>query len=546
MKQRNKAIRLLENNARKGNISASFQLFESMEKGSDIDIDLHKSQQHFESCKKELGFFKENNKELPANKITLDEVNLYFFRKFEELNIKLENDITIFIGNNGSGKTSILDSISKTFSWINARIITQGRNGKTLDWHDITIGKHENAEVNAIFSLGKKTLYKGSLVRSAKGMETAKSSNLENYKNLSNLYRIVNSRSREYSNEEINIPLFAFYSVDRSHIKSNMTFDLEKVSDNYSESRFDVIDKSVIDGTGNIEDFLRWFIFIDNQSKSSEIKDLEKVEAELSALKVVANTESHPLYKMLSEKEKEVSLIKNKVLSSKSAQKNATIEKVKFAITSAIPSISDIFVDRSSGRVEVRIINEGVDINIFQASKGQQVYFSLVADIARRLVQLNPTLTNSLHGQGIVLIDEIELHLHPDWQKNIIVKLRETFPNIQLILTTHSPIVLSGIKSTKIRVLGKNIEGDDVVVSPLAQSYTRSPTEVLQTIMHADLNTNFPEKKSLRKYKNIIEQGDFNSEESNILREELESALGSSHEELIRLSIVKSRREKLG
>ncbi len=70
---------------------------------------------------------------------------------------------------------------------------------------------------------------------------------------------------------------------------------------------------------------------------------------------------------------------------------------------------------------------------------------ALFGDLARRLTIANPNLDNPLLGEGVVLIDEIELHMHPFWQRNVVGKLRETFPNIQFIITTHSPIVLSEI-----------------------------------------------------------------------------------------------------
>ncbi|MEZ8816334.1 retron Ec78 anti-phage system effector ATPase PtuA [Vibrio cyclitrophicus] len=546
MKSLSKAIRLLDNNSKKGNISASFQLFETYEDGKDIAIDLSKSKYYFEMCKSALGYDESSHLETPNNKITLEYIDLHFFRKFDHLRVPLEGDITVLIGNNGAGKTTILDAISRTFSWINARIVTKGRNGRVLEDHDVTIGKDENAEVNATFNLGSSTRFDGSLVRPAKGLETPKSSKLENYKNLSNLYRTINSRTKENTNKEINIPLFAFYSVERSNIKSNITFDLEKLSESSAESRFDALDKSVLDGTGNINDFLKWFIFIDNLANSNEIKNLEKLRIESDALKEFVKNESHPLHSILINKNKEIEELEIKIKNSDSGVFHSVINSVKSAITLAVPSVSDIFVDRSSGRAEIRLINENTNININQASKGQHVYISLVADIAKRLIQLNPLLKNPLNGQGIVLIDEIELHLHPEWQRTILEKLTKTFPNIQFIVTTHSPMVLSGIKKNKIRTLGTDSDDRNIATPPLAQSYARTPSEVLETIMYVNFDASFPEKSKLTKYKNLIEQGDFNSEQAESLRIELEEALGSAHEELIRLSMVKRRREKLG
>ena len=67
---------------------------------------------------------------------------------------------------------------------------------------------------------------------------------------------------------------------------------------------------------------------------------------------------------------------------------------------------------------------------------------TLVGDLARRLALANQKDPNPLNGRGIVLIDEIELHMHPSWQRKVLPVLRQTFPNIQFIITTHSPQVL--------------------------------------------------------------------------------------------------------
>ena len=71
---------------------------------------------------------------------------------------------------------------------------------------------------------------------------------------------------------------------------------------------------------------------------------------------------------------------------------------------------------------------------------------ALVGDIARRFAMLNPSLENPLHGQGIVIIDEADLHLHPQWQRQLIARLTKTFPNCQFVLSTHSPLVISDSK----------------------------------------------------------------------------------------------------
>ncbi|MGE4779295.1 retron Ec78 anti-phage system effector ATPase PtuA [Yersinia enterocolitica] len=542
--QRNK-IRALQRNARKRNISSMFELIDHYEDNTGVTLDLKNAQEYFHICSNELDFVSTAEDEIPKNKIKLDSLKLINFRRFKELNVLFEDDITIIIGNNGAGKTTILDALARTFSYINARIISKGRNGRSLDNADVKVGCADNAEVITSLSLGKNTKYNGSLIRPAKGIENSKNSFLDSYSSLANLFRVINDRNNKLYKKEINIPLLAFYPIERSFLKSNLTFELERLDSISTNSRFDAIEKSALDGSSNIEEFLKWFIYLDNLENSNPIQDeIKQLETEVKAFELVAMQSSV----LADELEKR----KKKLISKQQSLSNVTnlhISKVKqhvkHAITNAVLSISDIYVDRSSGRVEVKIINDGTDINIFQASKGQLTYLSLIADLARRLISMNPTLDNPLHGQGIVLIDEVELHLHPEWQQNIISHLISTFPNIQFIITTHSPQVLSTISKQKIRKLSVNILGEDIVATPIAESYARSTSTVLSTVMHVEPIPDFPEKRILDKYRKIIEQGDFRSPEAAELYNKLVKALGENHEELVSLSIVKRRREKL-
>ncbi|MCK5157364.1 MAG: AAA family ATPase, partial [Spirochaetales bacterium] len=86
-----------------------------------------------------------------------------------------------------------------------------------------------------------------------------------------------------------------------------------------------------------------------------------------------------------------------------------------------------------------------------------------------------------LAGEGVVLIDEIELHLHPQWQKTIIPRLLETFPNIQFFITTHSPQVLSAVNGKNIVVLYQN-ENMDIMYDTVKQSKGLNSSEILEEI----------------------------------------------------------------
>ena len=106
---------------------------------------------------------------------------------------------------------------------------------------------------------------------------------------------------------------------------------------------------------------------------------------------------------------------------------------------------------------------DGETIDVKQLSDGERGLLALVLDLARRLCQANPYLEDPLeNGKAVVLIDEIDLHLHPQWQRTIVKQLTETFPECQFIATTHSPLIIGEVKSPGLTLITK--EDNRIVV----------------------------------------------------------------------------------
>lgn len=105
-------------------------------------------------------------------------------------------------------------------------------------------------------------------------------------------------------------------------------------------------------------------------------------------------------------------------------------------------------------------IRKGEDrLSLQQLSDGERAFLAVVGDLVRRLALANPKLDDPLLGHGVVLIDELELHLHPRWQREIVEKLRSTFPNIQFIATTHSPFIIQSLRPGELIALDPEFEG---------------------------------------------------------------------------------------
>ena len=120
---------------------------------------------------------------------------------------------------------------------------------------------------------------------------------------------------------------------------------------------------------------------------------------------------------------------------------------------------------------------DGETLDLSQLSDGERSLLAIICDLGRRLALANPLCDNPLHGAGVVLIDELELHLHPKWQRQIVHKLTETFPHCQFIATTHSPQVIGEVKHEHIHIIS-----DGEVYSP-THSFGVDSSRVLEEIM---------------------------------------------------------------
>lgn len=200
------------------------------------------------------------------------------------------------------------------------------------------------------------------------------------------------------------------------------------------------------------------------------------------------------------------------------------LEAVRRAITSLMPEFSDVQVRRNPLRMAVK--KHGKEFRIEQLSDGEKCLLAMVGDLARRLAIANPGLDDPLQGEGVVLIDEIELHLHPKWQRMIIPKLLETFPGCQFIVSTHSPQVLSEVEPENIFLLHQDEETGEITCSKPTQSYGLDSNEILEELMGAR-SRNKNVEDSLRQISILIDEDRFQEAriEINALKEKLHGSI---------------------
>ncbi len=191
-------------------------------------------------------------------------------------------------------------------------------------------------------------------------------------------------------------------------------------------------------------------------------------------------------------------------------------------------------------------VDHGV-LEVGQLSDGVRNMIALVADIAYRMARINSDLGRDAAKKtpGLVLIDEVDMHLHPEWQQVVLKTLTLAFPGVQFVLTTHSPQVITSLHRENVRLLDENLSGEEVAAVPSAHTYARSNADVMQSVMGVTPEPVVDETESLRKYMALVEQSDWRSNEVAVMRSRLEGALGADHPSLIRADMIIRRRQAL-
>lgn len=175
---------------------------------------------------------------------------------------------------------------------------------------------------------------------------------------------------------------------------------------------------------------------------------------------------------------------------------------------------------------------------------------ALVADIAIKIVTQNASfLTEELNidnavlplllekTPGLVLIDEMDVHLHPKWQHRVVTDLTKTFPGIQFVCTSHSPLVIGEVESEGIRFIEYNQETDQYTSSTPAESYGLDANRVLDELMGAS-NRNKEISESLHKLFQLIDEDDFDGARQAMIP--IIAKIGESEPEITRArSLIK-------
>jgi predicted ATP-binding protein involved in virulence len=430
--------------------------------------------------------------------------------RFTDLEIPLAptpnhfSNVTVLVGNNGAGKTTLLRSLATSLSWLVARIRNEKGNGNHLSEEDIRNGASSALILIAVVDESNNpdanpedALFTWGIARGRQGRKAHIHSSLGGVSLLADHYR-----SQLTEDDKASLPLIAYYPVERSVLEMPL-----RIRTKHSFDQIDGYDNS-LNRAVDFRRFFEWF------------REREDSENE-SGVSATALTE-------ISEKFGKNSDIWKALSQLKASSRDRQLTAVRSAIAAFMPGFSNLRVKRKP-RLHMAIDKNGTTLNVSQLSQGEKSMMALVGDIARRLAMMNQSLDNPLEGDGIVMIDEVDLHLHPKWQRSLIRQLSETFPNCQFVLTTHSPLVISDAKDVLCYVL------NDGELQEHNGLYGLDANQVLLEVMDTDVR-NSDVQQRLNQLLKHLQDGDLDGAKK--LYSELSLELPEGHLELAKAALL--------
>ena len=375
----------------------------------------------------------------------LEKIRITNYRCFKDADIEFDDHATLIVGKNGAGKTAILDAVavavstfllgidggaSRSISKDDARYEFHDLDGTVDPQHQFPVSIEsigdcmDNCDVKWMRSLNSES-----------GNTTVKEA-----RELTNISKDAQKRIMT-GDKSLILPLISYYGTGRLYVQKKEKKNIKSLT----EFKRQVGYVDCMAAESNEKLMLNWF----------QIQTLKSLQEQQRTGKV---------------------------------EKSLLLKTVESAICKCFERISgsknaDIVFDLDTHRLVLNF--EGTDGSLQkfamdEMSDGYKNTLSMIGDIAYRMAVLNPMLGDKVLEEttGVVVIDEIDLHLHPQWQQTIISDLNTIFPKIQFIVSSHAPAVINSVAKEQIRILDNG-----EIYMPAAQTYGRDANSILREVM---------------------------------------------------------------
>lgn len=370
-------------------------------------------------------------------------LKLWNFRGIRELSVDFANRTTAFVGVNGVGKSTVLDALAIALSQLTWRLNGHPLKARPIALDDIQNGS-DFSRIEVSVELSGKPLTWAVATNRKKGAYTdpLRKSDLDALNATVKILSAAWENSRLERREVDTFPLCVYYDVNRAVLDVPM-----RVREKLVHNPYEVYQDALDHGGADFKRFFIWF------------RNFEDAENELRT--------DNPKFR------------------------DSGLEAARNAI-SKFTGFAGVRVRRKP-KMRMTVTKGKNEFNVLQLSDGERNMMALVGDMSRRLSVLNPGRKNPNEGSGIVLIDEVDLHLHPGWQREVVANLENTFPNCQFVISTHSPQVVGELHPKSVMRLR-----DGHLLGPASRTIGLSSGEILEELMNGKArNVGFQQKARL-------------------------------------------------
>jgi predicted ATP-binding protein involved in virulence len=389
-----------------------------------------------------------NSEQAPTR---IDKIELENFRCFPKLVVEFDKKLTVLVAPNGGGKTALLEGVSIALRlFVDTLLTKQGSSG--FAHADIRLQLSAERTMEAILP----TCFNASGAIGGKSLQWSRQIDSDRHRAKTTLTRAAELKTaalelrkhlQEYTEKQRAdsplLPLVAYYGTGRLFGAHKLTQKRQHKGASHT-SRTNGYDEC-LSSSSRYKFFLDWFERFSKelqQELSTGIPSPHQPGQRLKAVKAAVDAVLKP-----------------------TQWEGLVWDFVENMLAATHPS---------HGTLPVDWLSDGIRNTL-----------GLVADIAHRCVRLNPQFGEraALETHGIILIDEIDMHLHPEWQQLVLPALSEAFPCMQFIVTTHSPQVLSTVRKENVRILEKDSEAGWCVRTPEHSPLSQESGDVLATVM---------------------------------------------------------------
>lgn len=439
--------------------------------------------------------------------LRLDRLELRNFRCFADCTIDLHPTLTVLVAENGRGKTAVLDAIGIALGLFVDTIASNGQS-HGFERSDVRLARDADGRMAPVLPVELKANGSADGARlswsravNSLGKQRVRTTNRD-AKTLREAAEGLRKRLTGFALGEREqpppLPIVAFYGTGRLWSEHRLTERKRNSGASAMGRVAGYVDS--LSSSSSFKVFVDWYERMANAARSTTSVALGPTERPEKLLAAVRDA--------------------TRIVLEPTRWRNIDWEFPPTDENGQLRGRGQLVVEHPDhGRLPLTVLSDGVRNMI-----------ALVADLAHRCARLNPHFGEQAAKltPGILLIDEVDMHLHPRWQQLVVELLRRAFPAMQLVVSTHSPHVLSTVDVGSIRVIRVE-DGTGVLVTPKFQTKGVESADVLAAIMGVDPVPQVEEAKALSEYRSLIEDGAGETPKGLALRTKLVEHFGHDH-----------------